>query len=182
MWGADQPPEVSGEDRRDDQAAAVGAWIEENLATDPGLNIAVLGDWNGFYFEEAQTQLGLVNLQAALLPEGERYSYVFEGNAQLLDNISVTGGLLPGAGVDGVHINAYFGAAGTSDHDPQVARFLLGTRPTDVALDNATVDENAPAGTVVGTGHRDRCAGRHGSPTRWSTMAAAASRSTPRPV
>ena len=151
LWGADQPPSISGEDRREDQAAAVGNWINENLATDPSLNIAVLGDWNGFYFEEAQTQLGLVNLQAHLLPESERYSYLFDGNAQLLDNIAVTGGLLPGAGVDGVHINAYFGAAGTSDHDPQVARFLLGTRPSDITLEDASVTEGQPAGTVVGT-------------------------------
>lgn len=152
LWGADQPPEISGEDRREDQADAVGDWINDHLADDPGLNIAVLGDWNGFYFEEAQTQLdGLVNLQAALLPEEERYSYFFDGNGQLLDNIVVTGGLLPGAMVDGVHINAYFGAAQSSDHDPQVAAFLLGTRPEDIALDNVAVDENLAAGAVVGT-------------------------------
>ncbi len=152
LWGADQPPEISGEDRRTDQADAVGAWINDHLADDPGLNIAVLGDWNGFYFEEEQTQLeGLVNLQVALLPEEERYSYFFDGNGQLLDNIVVTGGLLPGAMVDGVHINAYFGAAQSSDHDPQVAAFLLGTRPDDIALDNDSVDENLAAGAVVGT-------------------------------
>ena len=154
LWGADQPPAISGDDRRTDQTAPVGEWINEHLADDPGMNIAVLGDWNGFYWEEAQTQLtdaGLVNLQVALLPEEERYSYLFDGNAQLFDNILVSGGLLGGAMVDGVHINAYFGNAQTSDHDPQVAAFLLGTAPTDVALDNATVDENLPAGTVVGT-------------------------------
>ena len=132
----------------------MGEWINEHLADDPGMNIAILGDWNGFYWEEAQTQLtdaGLVNLQVALLPEEERYSYVFDGNAQLLDNILVTGGLLSGAMVDGVRINAYFGSAQTSDHDPQVAAFLLGTAPTNIALSNVSVDENLPAGTVVGT-------------------------------
>ena len=135
LWGADQPPITSGDDRRTDQAGAVGQWINTQLATDPAMNIAVLGDWNGFYFEEAQTQLsGLVNLQVALLPEEERYSYVFEGNAQLLDNILVTPGLLYDAQVDAVHINTYFGAAGASDHDPQVARFLLSV-PDDVASD-----------------------------------------------
>jgi len=153
-WGATQPPEISGDDRRTDQAAVVGQWINEHLADDPSLNIAVLGDWNGFYWEEAQTQLtdaGLVNLQVALLPPEERYSYFFDGNAQLFDNILVTGGLLNGAMIDGVHFNAYFGAAQTSDHDPQVAAFLLGTRPTDVVISNASVNENLPAGSVVGT-------------------------------
>jgi VCBS repeat-containing protein len=154
MWGANQPPEISGDDRRTDQAAAMGNWINDHLADNPGLNIAVMGDWNGFYWEEAQTQLtdaGLVNLQVALLPSEERYSYFFDGNAQLFDNILVTNGLLDGARVDGVHINAYFGAVQTSDHDPQVAALLLGTRPSDIVIDHASVNENSAAGTVVGT-------------------------------
>ena len=154
LWGATQPPENAGEDRREDQAEAIGTWINTQLATNPALNIAVLGDWNGFYFEDAQTNLTetiLTNLQVALLDPAERYSYVFEGNSQLLDNILVTNGLLNGAGVDGVHINTYFGAAANSDHDPQVARFLLGTAPTNVTLTNAMVAENLPIGTVVGT-------------------------------
>ena len=155
LWGATQPPENAGDDRRADQAEAIGQWINQHLADDPSLNIAVLGDWNGFYFEAAQTNLTenglLTNLQVALLSPEERYSYLFEGNSQLLDNILVTQGLLNGAGVDGVHINAYFGAAQNSDHDPQVARVLLGTAPTDLVLSNASVAENLPAGTIVGT-------------------------------
>ncbi|MCY7279292.1 MAG: cadherin domain-containing protein, partial [Sphingomonas bacterium] len=93
----------------------------------------------------------LTNLQVALLTPQERYSYVFEGNAQLLDNILVTDGLLNGASVDGVHINTYFGADANSDHDPQVARFLLGAAPTNLILDGTDVDENLPAGSIVGT-------------------------------
>lgn len=155
LWGATQPPEIAGEDRREDQLDVIGQWIETELATNPALNIALLGDLNGFYFEEAQTQLTdsgvLTNLQVALLAPEERYSFVFEGNSQLLDGILVTRGLLEGAGVDAVHINAYFGDAANSDHDPQVARVLLGTAPTDLILDNASVAENLPAGSIVGT-------------------------------
>ncbi len=155
LWGANQPPENAGEDRREDQLEAIGQWIETHLATNPALNIALLGDFNGFYFEDAQTQLTaggvLTNLQVALLDPAERYSYVFEGNSQLLDNILVTQGLLNGASVDGVHINSHFGAAGNSDHDPQVARVLLGTAPTNLVLNDRSVAENLPAGTVVGT-------------------------------
>jgi predicted extracellular nuclease len=56
-----------------------------------------------------------------------RYSYVFEGNAQALDQILVNQALsdvlVPGS-YDIVHVNAEF-AYHASDHDPQVARFLL---------------------------------------------------------
>lgn len=152
LWGADQLPEAAGDARREAQADAVGDWVNDQLATDPAFNAIVLGDWNGFYFETAQTQLGnLTNLQEYHLPEEERYSYVFDGNGQLLDNILVTRGMLPGSAVDGVHVNAYSPATQISDHDPQVAKFLLGTKPTNIVLDDAAVPENAPVGTVVGT-------------------------------
>lgn len=57
-----------------------------------------------------------------LLPENEQYDYVFEGNAQTLDHMLVTGGLQEGAQFDVVRINAEF-ADQTSDHDPLVASF-----------------------------------------------------------
>ena len=158
LWGDTQPPANAGEGSRDAQAAAVKAWVNDHLADDPDLNITVLGDWNGFYFEDEQTQLtdplqgGVFTNLNSLLTLEERYSYLFEGNAQQIDNILVTGGLLHGAQYDAVHINSQFAAAGrATDHDPQVALFLLGQAPTNLLLDDATVDENLPAGTVVGT-------------------------------
>jgi predicted extracellular nuclease len=56
------------------------------------------------------------------LPQEERYSYVFEGNSQVLDQILVSGHLLDvfGVGYDPVHVNAEF-ADQASDHDPQVS-------------------------------------------------------------
>ncbi len=115
----------------------------------------ILGDWNGFYFETAQTQLtagGVMANLATLLPEEERYSYVFEGNSQLLDNIVATAGLFTGAQYDAVHLNAEFTAAGRpTDHDPQIVRLLLGPAPTTVALSANAVDENQAANTAVGT-------------------------------
>lgn len=158
LWGDTQPPANAGEGAREAQAAAVKAWVNDHLADDPDLNIAVLGDWNGFYFEDEQTQLTdplqggvFTNLNSLLNPE-ERYSYMFEGNAQQLDNILVTGGLTLGAKYDAVHINAQFGEVGrATDHDPQVALLLLGQAPSELVLDDATVDENLAAGTIVGT-------------------------------
>ena len=60
------------------------------------------------------------------LVKGERYSYVFEGNSQVLDQVVVSEKLAkPTTSYDVVHVNAeFFDQA--SDHDPQVARFVFG--------------------------------------------------------
>ena len=54
------------------------------------------------------------------LPADERYTYVYEGNSQVLDHILVSPALRR-FDYDIVHINAEF-ADQTSDHDPQVVR------------------------------------------------------------
>ncbi|AQR75333.1 Ig-like domain-containing protein [Sphingomonas sp. LM7] len=157
LWGDNQPANDAGDSARTAQAAGVKAWVQAHLADDPSLNIALLGDWNGFYFENAQTQLtdpsqgGVFTNLATLLPEEERYSYMFNGNAQLIDNILVTGGLVTGAQYDAVHLNAEFSGSRATDHDSQVALLRLGAAPKDVVLSNASVAENLSAGSVVGT-------------------------------
>ena len=52
------------------------------------------------------------------LPVNERYSYVFQGNSQTLDQILV-GGHMKTVDYDIVHLNAEFSNQ-ASDHDPQV--------------------------------------------------------------
>jgi VCBS repeat-containing protein len=158
LWGNSQPPADAGDAARTAQAAGVKDYINAHLADNPNLNIAVLGDWNGFYFENAQTQLtdpaqgGMLTNLNTLLPEQERYSYLFDGNAQQIDNILVTHNLLTNATYDSVHINSQFAPTDRpTDHDPQIAIFQFGAPPTDLVLSNATVTENLPAGTVVGT-------------------------------
>ena len=129
LWGATQPPTDAGDAARTAQAAGVKAYVQEHLADNPNLNIAILGDWNGFSWENAQTQLTdpakggmFTDLNTLLSPE-ERYSYLFEGNAQQLDHILVTDGLLANARYDSVHINSQFGDDRPTDHDPQLAVF-----------------------------------------------------------
>ncbi|KQN89801.1 endonuclease/exonuclease/phosphatase [Sphingomonas sp. Leaf231] len=132
LWGVTPPPFDAGDTSRTAQAAGVKAWVNDRLAADPLLNVAIMGDWNGFYFEQAQTQLtdpaqgGKFTNLNSLLPEEERYSYMFQGNAQALDNMLVTGGLLDGASFDAVHLNAEFGGDRPTDHDPQLALLKLG--------------------------------------------------------
>nr|WP_314444228.1 Calx-beta domain-containing protein [uncultured Sphingomonas sp.] len=154
LWGDAQPPRDGGEASRTAQAAAVGKYVFDIIAADASKQFVLLGDWNGFYFEDAQTQLtagGVFTNLSTLLPEAERYSYLFDGNSQLIDNILVTGGLLPGARYDAVHINAEFSGERPTDHDPQLALLRIAITPHDVVISGGTVDENLPAGTVVGT-------------------------------
>ncbi|WP_084580319.1 endonuclease/exonuclease/phosphatase family protein [Sphingomonas azotifigens] len=153
LWGATQPPADAGDASRTAQAAGVKAYVNAHLADNPSLNIAVLGDWNGFAWEDAQTQLTdpakggkLTDLATALLPAEERYSYLFDGNAQQLDHILVTGGLLSKASYDSVHLNSQFGGDRPTDHDPQLALFDFGTaKPQVVSSLLATSDATAHA-------------------------------------
>lgn len=130
LFGAVQPPEVGGLARRTEQAAEVRRHLEARLAAEPGLHAVVLGDLNELPFAEPLRVLEgdgtpprLTNL-SGLLPPEERYSFVFEGNAQQLDHVLVSPDLLPGAELDFVHMNAEF-RYGASDHDPVVVRLAV---------------------------------------------------------
>ncbi|MGH3329569.1 MAG: endonuclease/exonuclease/phosphatase family protein [Streptomycetales bacterium] len=94
------------------------------LAIDPQARVVVAGDLNDFEYSAAVQTLvgaGLTDLPGTL-PDGERYTYVFEGNSRVLDHILLSSSLASAAhGYDVVHVNAEF-ADQLSDHDPQVAR------------------------------------------------------------
>ena len=124
LFGRFQPPVRHTEVQRHQQAAVVADFAEELLAADKRANVIVLGDLNDFEFSETLEILedgGLVNLMETL-PPWERYSYVFDGNSQTLDQILVGKSLMsPKPEYDSVHVNAEFHDQ-ASDHDPQVAR------------------------------------------------------------
>jgi hypothetical protein len=96
--------------------------------------VIVLGDLNDFDFSDTLRILKgplLTNLMDTL-PPPERYSYVFDGNSQTLDQIVVSRRLATQPVVyDVVHFNAEF-ADQISDHEPQVARFLVDAEPPTV--------------------------------------------------
>jgi predicted extracellular nuclease len=125
LFGRFQPPVRSSEVARHQQAQVVNDFVDEVLAADPDASIVVLGDLNDFEFSETLDILKggvLVNLMDSL-PKEERYSYVFEGNSQVLDQTLVSQSMaaLPFT-YDVVHVNSEF-ADQASDHEPQVARF-----------------------------------------------------------
>lgn len=132
LYGNQQPPERPSERQRTAQAQSVKAFVDLIVERDPLAGIVVLGDFNDFQWSSAlQTLQGeeLVNLYT-LLPEEERYSYLYEGNAQALDHIFVSQNLLEGVKhFEVLHLNsAQLPNKRMSDHDPLIFFLDLKTR------------------------------------------------------
>ncbi len=128
LFGRFQPPIEASRSARREQADVVGGFVEGILAADPGAAVVVLGDLNDFDFSPALARLeaaGLRNLTKQL-PESERYSFVFDGNAQALDHVLVSEVLASSARYQIVHLNSEYRAADrASDHDPVVAQLAM---------------------------------------------------------
>jgi uncharacterized protein len=153
LFGPNQPPTLTSEVQRQQQATIVKNFVDSILAIDPHANVLVAGDLNDFEFSKPVSTLESAGLTSLIetLPENERYTYNFEGNAQTLDHILVSSNLRSKLDAyDVVHVNSEF-ADQDSDHDPSVARFNLNDAPTSIALSATNVNENVAADTVVGT-------------------------------
>ncbi|MFI6940750.1 endonuclease/exonuclease/phosphatase family protein [Streptomyces sp. NPDC050418] len=119
-----QPPTRSSEEQRLQQAQAVNGFVKDLLKAQRNADVLVLGDINDFEFSattKALTDGGVLEAAIKSLPRDERYSYVYQGNSQVLDQI-LTSPSIDDYAYDSVHINAEF-AEQNSDHDPQVLRF-----------------------------------------------------------
>ncbi|WP_317620033.1 endonuclease/exonuclease/phosphatase family protein [Streptomyces sp. CBMA156] len=118
-----QQPTRGSEVQRIKQATIEQAFVAKLLAADREAKVVSLGDFNDYQFSPALAALtkdGVLRDLVNELPETEQYSYVYQGNSQVLDHILVS----PEVGYakyDVVHINAEF-AQQASDHDPQVVR------------------------------------------------------------
>jgi predicted extracellular nuclease len=129
LYGVNQPPTLTTEAKRIQQAQAVNSFVDQILAVDPNANIVVVGDINDFQFSPTMTALtdgGVLNPMIDTLPQSERYSYIFEGNSQALDHILVSDNLFNNAApeYDVVHVNAEFHDQ-ASDHDPSLVRLTF---------------------------------------------------------
>ncbi|THC48970.1 endonuclease/exonuclease/phosphatase family protein [Streptomyces sp. A1499] len=120
-----QPPRRSSEEQRLLQAQAVNGFVKDIREAQRNADVVVLGDINDFEFSgttKALTDGGALRAAITSLPRSERYSYVYQGNSQVLDQILTSPGVGNRFSYDSVHINAEF-AEQNSDHDPQVLRF-----------------------------------------------------------
>ena len=132
LFGPAQPPTRFSEVARHGQAQLVNDFVDDILAQDESARIVVLGDINDFEFSETTDLLegGVLTSLVKTLPENERYSYVFEGNSQVLDQILTSDRLLRlpyRPAYDVVHLNSEFAdAVQGSDHEPSVVRLKFG--------------------------------------------------------
>mgnify|MGYP002387573141 FL=1 len=130
----------AGVDATEPQRIAQAAWnmqlVEEILSFEPEAYIAIVGDLNSFY-ESAPIQTlragGLVHVFELLTPE-MRYTYIYQGDSQVLDHILITAAFVDLLErVEILHVNADFPLSpaddGTpwhkSDHDPVIVTFTI---------------------------------------------------------
>jgi uncharacterized protein len=137
--------------QRTEQAAYNAAIVDALQSAYPGVYVSVGGDLNVYprpddpftpgdpLFPSDQLgalyNQGMTNLYDKLVEEVpvSAYSYVYQGQAQTLDQMFVTPSLLEElVAIRAAHINSDWpkdylgdGARGTSDHDPQVASYSL---------------------------------------------------------
>ena len=129
LFGSIQPPVYGSEAKRHQIASIIDNFIEEILRDNPRENIVVLGDLNDYEFSRTLDILKggkLVNM-IEKVPLNERYTYIYQGNSQVLDHILVSRNLERQTAVDIVHINADFTTmhGRASDHDPVMVQITL---------------------------------------------------------
>ncbi len=144
IFGGPQPFVQAGEDAREAQVGALNEVVDDLLAADPDARIVVTGDLNTFEFTNDLSEIlpgtgseqVLSNLVDQSVDEEEAYTFIFDGNSQVLDHMFVTGNLLDEAEFDIVHVNNDFtrddnrtefsDIVVASDHEPIIGRFDLG--------------------------------------------------------
>ena len=142
LYGATQPPVRSSEEQRKLQATYLRQYLDQIVfATDPKAAVVVAGDFNDFPFPEpgegvdpltilkGSGSTRLTNL-IECMPARERYTFIFEGNSQVLDHLLVSKDLLDAIDdIDIAAFNANYGSlyeadlsttASSSDHNPPV--------------------------------------------------------------
>ena len=110
-------------------ANVVNGFVKDIQAKDPNANVVLLGDFNDFEFSNPLKTLKGNELTNMIekVPAEERYTYSYQGNAQVLDHILVSNNMAHRTDIDILHINSGFmeehGRA--SDHDPVLIQTSL---------------------------------------------------------
>ena len=145
VFGGPQPFVQAGEAEREAQAQALNDFVD--AAATVNENVIVLGDLNTFEFTNDLAEIlpgtgdeqVLTNLVDQAIAEDDAYTFIFDGNSQVLDHMFVTDALLESAEFDIVHVNNDFArddnrirftdTVVASDHEPILGRFTLPVNP-----------------------------------------------------
>ncbi|MGM0841757.1 MAG: S-layer homology domain-containing protein [Bacillota bacterium] len=138
LFGADHPVVLGSEVQRLKQAEVLNDFVNDVNEKVEDANVVVLGDLNDFEFSAPINTLEgdvLTNMMEKL-PAKERYTYIYQGNSQVLDHILVTNNLANSTMIDSININSDFSEEDgrASDHDPVLAKIQFednGGTPTD---------------------------------------------------
>ena len=129
LFGRIQPPVQNTLPQRKAQAQAINDFASKILSLDPKANVVVVGDLNDFDFSDTLKALQGDNLTNLVnyLPREDRYSFIYNGNSQMLDHILVSSNMLAhNTRIDAVHVDSEFPVDDrASDHDPVLATFDL---------------------------------------------------------
>ena len=149
LFGSTQPPVYGSEVQRKQIANIVYDFIEEIKVDNPNANVVSVGDFNDYQFAESLKihEGDLMTNMINHVEQSDRYTYLFQGNSQVLDHIVVSNNLVPGTEIDILHINADFTdmAGRASDHDPVMVQVdlkanydltIMHTNDTHASLDN----------------------------------------------
>ena len=151
LFGKNQPPYLGSEAERIELATMINDFIKKGQAQNPDLKVIVAGDMNDFEFTPALAALkgGILTNMVEKVPAGERFSYYYQGNSQVLDHVLVTNNLADQTVIDMIHINALYmeehGRA--SDHDPILIRTSL-KKPADGVVEEDEWEEEITNGEV----------------------------------
>jgi len=146
LWGVNQPPNRPTETQRALQATVIRDYLDLLFADDPDGHFLVGGDLNDFPFAEPGEAVSPIDIilgtgptamidLSLLIDQAERYTFIFDGNAQMYDYLLASPALAEALlGIDIAHINADYpdaygwassSALRSSDHDPVVASFAF---------------------------------------------------------
>lgn len=147
LFGKNQPPFLGSEAERIELATMINNFIKEGQAQDPNLKVIVAGDMNDFEFTPTLAALkgGILTNMIEKVPAGERFTYYYQGNNQVLDHMLVTNNLADQTKVDIIHVNAnYMEIHGrASDHDPVLIQVDL--KDEVVVPDVKTLETDKPS-------------------------------------
>jgi len=138
LFGSKQPPVYGSEAQRKQIATIVHDFVKDVKTKNPKANVVSVGDFNDYQFTDA-LKIHEGNIMTNMINKvgvSDRYTYLYQGNSQVLDHILVSNHLAAKTTIDILHINADFTdmAGRASDHDPVLVQIDLAGKDVIVPI------------------------------------------------